>query len=74
MAGITQKINVAAFPLRFLQKQNGWIKRRENNMKDIIRSSIAYWRVYIKWGTLNETRVIDFQWVIINFFVTTTLL
>ena len=49
MAEITQKINVAAFPLWYLQKQNGWIKRRENNMKDIIGISIAYWRVYIKW-------------------------
>ena len=49
MAEITQKISVAAFPLWYLQKQNGWIKRRENNMKDIIGISIAYWRVYIKW-------------------------
>ena len=42
MAGITKKSSVAAFPLWSFQKQNGWVKRRGNNMKDIIEISIAY--------------------------------
>ena len=41
MAGITQKSSVAAFPLPSLVKQKDWVKRRENNMKDIIRNFIA---------------------------------
>ena len=56
MAGITQKDSVAAFPLRFLQKQNGWLKKSENNMKDIRGISIAYWSVNLRWGTWNKTR------------------
>ena len=47
MAGITQKSSVAAFPLWPIQKQNGWVKRRENNMKDIIGISIIFWRVHL---------------------------
>ena len=35
MARITQKSSVAAFLLCNLHKQNGWVKRSENNMKDI---------------------------------------
>ena len=42
MAEITQKNGVAAFPLWSLQKENGLLKRRESNMKDIIGISIAY--------------------------------
>ena len=29
-------------------KQNGCVKRSENNMKDIIEISIAYWRVHLR--------------------------
>ena len=36
MAGITQKISVTAFLLWSLQKQNGWVKAKENNLKDTI--------------------------------------
>ena len=35
MAGITQTRSAAAFPLLSILKQNGWVKRSENNMKDI---------------------------------------
>ena len=35
MAGITQKRSVASFTLWSLQKQNSWVEKRENNMKDI---------------------------------------
>ena len=45
MAGITRMYSVAAFPLRTLQKQNSWLKRRKSNMKGVIGVSIAYWRV-----------------------------
>ena len=48
IAGITQKSAVAACPLRSLQKQNGLIKRSENNMNNIIGISIAYWRVHLR--------------------------
>ena len=48
MAGITQKSSAAAFPLCSFQKQNGWLKRNENNMRDIIGISVAYWRVHLK--------------------------
>ena len=42
MAGITQKSSVAPFPLWSLLKQNGWVKRSKNNLKDVIVYSIAY--------------------------------
>ena len=48
MAGLTQKGNVASFSLRSLQKQNGWVKRSENNIKDITGITIAYWCVHIR--------------------------
>ena len=48
MAGITQKSSAAAFPSWSLQKQNGLLKRSENNMKDIIGLSIAYF-AYSYW-------------------------
>ena len=48
MAEITQKSNVDSFSLSSLQKQNGWVKRSENNINDIIGISIAYWRVYLR--------------------------
>ena len=51
MAGITQKSSVAAFLLRSLQKQNGWLKRIENNMKDIIGIAVVYWRLHLRRGT-----------------------
>ena len=41
MVGITQKSSVDAFPLWSLQKQNGWVKKSENNIKDTIGISIA---------------------------------
>ena len=45
MAGITQKSGVAAFPVWSHQKQNSWIKKSENSMKDFVGISIiAYWR------------------------------
>ena len=44
MAGITRKISVIVFPLWPLQNQNGWVKSRENSMKNIIEISIAYQR------------------------------
>ena len=47
MAGITQKNSVATFPLWSLQKQNGWVQRNENNMKNIMRISIAHWGVHL---------------------------
>ena len=45
---ITQKSSVTAFPLWSLQKQNGWVKRSESNMEDIIEVSIIYWRVHLR--------------------------
>ena len=42
MAGVIKKSSVAAFPLWFLQKQDSWLQRSENNIKDIIGISIAY--------------------------------
>ena len=42
MAGITQKSSVTAFSLSSLLKQNGWVKRSEINMKDIMVIPIAY--------------------------------
>ena len=48
IAGITQKSSVAAFPLLSFQKQNGWVKRSENNMKDIIGISVDYWHVHLR--------------------------
>ena len=50
MGRITQKSSVAVFPLQSFQKQNGWVKRSENNMKDIKGISIAYWSVHLRWG------------------------
>ena len=49
MAGLKQKISVAAFPLRFLQKQNGWVKRILNYIKDIgcLYYKVLYYRVFI---------------------------
>ena len=29
-------------------QQNGWVKRSENNMKDIVGTPIAYWRVQLR--------------------------
>ena len=48
MAGITKKSSVTAFPLWSFQKQNGWVKRRGNNMKDIIEISIAYCHFHLR--------------------------
>ena len=48
MAGITQKSSVAAFPLWSLQKQNDWLKRIENNMKDIIEIAVFYRRLHLR--------------------------
>ena len=52
MAGITQKSSVAAFALCSLHKQNDWVKRRKNNMKDIILHigyySVVYWRFHLR--------------------------
>ena len=36
MAGITQKTSVATFSLWSLQKQNSWVQKSENNIKDIV--------------------------------------
>ena len=47
MAGITQKNSVAAFLLWSFQKENGWVQRSENNMKNIMGISIAYWGVHL---------------------------
>ena len=45
MAGITQKTSVAAFSLWSLQKQNSWVQKSENNIKDIVGILIiVYWR------------------------------
>ena len=30
------------------EKQNGGVKRNENNMKDVIEISIAYWHVHLR--------------------------
>ena len=43
MAGIIQKSSVNASPSWAFQKQNGWVKRSENNIKGIIGIIIAYW-------------------------------
>ena len=48
MAGITQMSSVAAFALWSFHKQNDWVKRRKNNMKDIIEISIVYWRFHLR--------------------------
>ena len=48
MTEITQKSSVAAFPLRYPQKQNDWVKRRKNNMKDVTGAYIAYWRFHLR--------------------------
>ena len=29
-------------------QRNGWVKRSENNMKDIVGTPIAYWRVQLR--------------------------
>ena len=42
MAVMTQKNSAAAFPLWSLQKQNDWVQRSENDMKNIMGISIAY--------------------------------
>ena len=45
MAGITQKTSVAAFSLWSLQKQNSWVQKSENNIKDIVGILIfVYWQ------------------------------
>ena len=54
MAGITQKSSVAAFPLWFIQKQNGWLKSCQNKMKDIRQISITHWSVNLRWETWNK--------------------
>ena len=54
MVGITQKSSVDAFPLWSLQKQNGWVKKSENNVKDIIGISIAC-HVFIQGSDLAVT-------------------
>ena len=52
MARIAQKSSATTFPLWSLQKQNSWVKRSENNMKDIVGISIiAYWRFHLRCGT-----------------------
>ena len=61
MSGIRQKSSVAAFSLWSLVKYNGWLKRSENNMKDIIGISIAYWHIHIRWEVWNKTRKIRFS-------------
>ena len=39
-----------------------WLSKRSgNNMKDILGINIAYWRVYVRWGTWNKTRKIRFS-------------
>ena len=63
---MTQKSSVAAFLLCSLHKQNGWAKRSENNMKNIIEILIAYWHVDLRCGTWNKTRKIRFS-VQVNF-------
>ena len=42
-------------------KKNGWIKWRENSMKDIIEISNAYWRVHLGWGTWSKARKTKFS-------------
>ena len=53
MAGITLKICVATFlfPLWSLPKLKSLVKISENNMKDIIGTYIASWRVHLRWRT-----------------------
>ena len=48
MAGITQKSSVAAFALWSFHKQNDWVKRRKNNMKDVTGVYIAYWHFHLR--------------------------
>ena len=50
MAGITQKSSVAAFPLWFIQKQNGWLKSCQNKMNDIRQIC----SVNLRWETWNK--------------------
>ena len=48
MAGITQESSATAVPLWLLQKQNSWVKRSENKMKDSVGiSTITYWRFHL---------------------------
>ena len=51
VAGITQISSAAAFPLWSLQKQNGWVKRREKTMKGITGISMAYWCFHLRQGS-----------------------
>ena len=44
---VNTKNSAAAFPLRSLQKQNGWVQRNVNNLKNIMGISIAYWGVQL---------------------------
>ena len=37
MAGITQKSSVASFPLRYLQKQNSWAKKKRKQHEGYYR-------------------------------------
>ena len=67
MAGLAQKSSVAAFPLWSLQKQNGWVKRSQNNIKDIKGCwLLPHWCVHIGWGTWNKTIKIRFSDKIAN--------
>ena len=44
-----QKSSAVSFPLWSLKKQNSWVKRSKNNMKDIIGISIiVYWRFHLR--------------------------
>ena len=47
MKGVIKKSSVAAFPLWFLQEQDGWVQRSENNLKDITGISVAYLRIHL---------------------------
>ena len=55
------KSSVATFPLWSLQKQDSWVQRSENNIKDMTEVSIAFWLVHLKCGTLSKTRKIRFS-------------
>ena len=46
--GYHERAVVAPFPLWSIQKQDGLVKRRGNNMKDIIDIFITYWRFHLK--------------------------
>ena len=61
MAGVKQKSSVATFLLWSLQKQDGWVQRSENNIKDITEIYIASWLVHLKCGTLSKTTKIRFS-------------